>query len=183
VWIGGGSSLISAELAGRLGLGLLLPSVLAPPEAFSDQVAHYRETFEPAPGGFATPTVGACSHVHVGPDPVTARQRWEPYHMGYLHWLGELVRWGGGTPRPATYETMLAGPSVCGDAAEVAERLAAMDHALGLDVHLAMFDHGGLPAELLDETLTRYATEVAPLLAAGHSGPGQARSERVPGKL
>jgi alkanesulfonate monooxygenase SsuD/methylene tetrahydromethanopterin reductase-like flavin-dependent oxidoreductase (luciferase family) len=178
VWLGGGSSKASAELAGRLGLGLLLPSVLAPPEAFLAQVEHYREHFRPAPGGPPAPTVGACSHVHVGPDAASARARWEPYHMGYLDWLGDVVRWGGGTPRPAPYEAMLAGPSICGGPTEVADRLAAMRDTVGLDVHLAMFDHGGMPTDLVGETIARYADEVAPLM--GHDVP---HVTSPPGKL
>lgn len=167
VWIGGGSSPDSADLAARLGLGLLLPSVLASPERFAENVDRYRRAFRPTPGGPPTPLVGACSHVHVGPDRTTARRTWQPYHLGYFEWLAGVIAWGSPTRRPgapADYESLLAGPSVCGGPAEVAERLAAMRDAVGLDLHLAMFDHGGMPTELVETTIRRYAAEVAPLL-------------------
>lgn len=59
MWIGGGSSPESADLAARRGLGLLLPSVLAPPQHFAAQVDRYRAGFRPAPGGPSGPLVGA----------------------------------------------------------------------------------------------------------------------------
>jgi alkanesulfonate monooxygenase SsuD/methylene tetrahydromethanopterin reductase-like flavin-dependent oxidoreductase (luciferase family) len=45
LWIGGGSSYDSVDLAARLGLRLMLPSVFAPPEAFAPHVERYRERY------------------------------------------------------------------------------------------------------------------------------------------
>jgi len=95
IWIGGGSSTASIDLAARLGLRLMLPSVLAPPEAFLPFVERYREQWELAGRDEGDLCVGACSHVHVGPDSAAARKRWEPHHMAYVNWVGELFRWGG----------------------------------------------------------------------------------------
>jgi hypothetical protein len=59
------------------------------------------------------------------------------------------------------------GPALCGSAAEVAARIEAMRDALGLDLHLAMFDHGALPEPLLRDSLDRYAADVIPRLHSG----------------
>ena len=150
LWVGGGTTVESADLAARLGLGLMLPSVLAPPEQFRPAVAHYREHFQPRSGSSSVPQVGACSHVHVAATSAEARRRWEPYHMGYLDWLADLVAWGGlrRTARPrASFEQMLAGPSICGSPDEVTDRVVTIRDEVGLDVHLAMFDHGAPAAD------------------------------------
>ena len=174
LWIGGGSSSDSVDLAARLGLPLMLPSVLAPPQSFAPMVERYRERFAAAGHPHAEPRVGACSHVHVAVDSEAARRRWQPYHMNYLNWVTGLMVWGGinvdssgGSARPPSldFERLLAGPSVCGSPAEVSDRILGMREALGLDLHIAMFDHGGMPEKLVLETLELFAARVLPELA------------------
>ena len=173
VWIGGGSSTESVDLAARLGLPLMLPSVLAPAEAFLPLVERYRARFTPSPHG-VLPRVGAVSHVHVARDRETARARWRPHHLHYLEWVtNELIPWAGANvgPRDAQMPQNVRfdfdqlcekGPALCGGAAEVADRIESMRDALGLDLHLAMFDHGALPEALLRDSLDRYASDVLP---------------------
>jgi alkanesulfonate monooxygenase SsuD/methylene tetrahydromethanopterin reductase-like flavin-dependent oxidoreductase (luciferase family) len=178
LWIGGGSSFASVDLAARLGLPLMLPSVLAPPPAFAPYVARYRERFVANGAGRERPVVGACSHVHVAQDSQTARARWRPYHMQYIRWVtGTLIPWGGVNvgvgeeraagppPTPPDFDAMCAGPSICGSASEVAERIAGMRALLGLDLHIAMFDHGGIPDGELADAMERFAAGVIPQLA------------------
>jgi alkanesulfonate monooxygenase SsuD/methylene tetrahydromethanopterin reductase-like flavin-dependent oxidoreductase (luciferase family) len=57
---------------------------------------------------------------------------------------------------------MLAGPSICGSPAEVVDRICSLRELFGLDVHLAMFDHGGMPEELAFETLRLFGERVLP---------------------
>ncbi len=63
VWIGGGSSNKSVDLAAQLGCPLMLPSVFAPPAAFAPLAQRYREQWQLA-GHQTEPVVGACCHVH-----------------------------------------------------------------------------------------------------------------------
>jgi alkanesulfonate monooxygenase SsuD/methylene tetrahydromethanopterin reductase-like flavin-dependent oxidoreductase (luciferase family) len=174
LWIGGGSSFDSVDLAARLGLPLMLPSVLAPPEAFLPMTERYRARFAAAGHTHAVPRVGACSHVHVAEDSEVARKRWQPFHMNYLNWVTGLMVWGGmnveaatGNARPPSldFERLIGGPSVCGSPAEVADRILGMREKLGLDLHIAMFDHGGMPEKLVLETLELFGTRVLPELA------------------
>ena len=54
------------------------------------------------------------------------------------------------------------GPAIFGSVEEVAERIGNAREKLGLDLHLAYMDLGGLPSSLLAESLDAYALEVAP---------------------
>jgi alkanesulfonate monooxygenase SsuD/methylene tetrahydromethanopterin reductase-like flavin-dependent oxidoreductase (luciferase family) len=165
------------DLAARLGLPLMLPSVLAPPQAFRPLVERYRERFRPGPQGSA-PRLGAVSHVHVAHDSQTARSRWRPHHLHYLEWVAnELVPWAGANVGPADApmpqhvrfdfdQLCTTGPALCGSPAEVVDRIESMRDALGLDLHLAMFDHGGLPEALLHDSFDRFASDVIPRVEA-----------------
>lgn len=168
LWIGGGSSLHSVDLAAELGLPLMLPSVLAPPAAFAPLVARYRERWVRAGRDPAALRVGACSHVHVGPTSQAARERWRPYYANYLRFVDriwqrrELVHARAGIE--LDYEKLLGGVAVCGSPAEVADRIAATREALGLDVQLLVFDLGGLPEPLVHEAMERFAADALPAL-------------------
>ena len=177
VWIGGGSSSASVDLAARLGLSLMLPSVLAPPEVFAGLVERYRERFTSADPE-ARPRVGAVSHVHVAPDSARARAEWRPYYQGYFRFVGELVSRAGaavGIPGAASdgagpfqvdFEKMLEGTAICGSPAQVVDRLCQIRERLGLDMHLAMLDLGGLPPDDLYRTIELYGKEVLPHVVA-----------------
>ena len=183
-WIGGGSSFESVDLAARLGLPLMLPSVLAAPPAFVPFVARYRERFVANGLGRERPRVGACSHVHVAADSQTARVRWRPHHLSYLTWVTTvLMPWGGVNigftpragatqapaappPQPPDFDALCRGPSICGSPGEVADRIASMRELLGLELHLAMFDHGGIPEDALADSLELFAAHVIPQVTA-----------------
>jgi alkanesulfonate monooxygenase SsuD/methylene tetrahydromethanopterin reductase-like flavin-dependent oxidoreductase (luciferase family) len=99
-----------------------------------------------------------------------AREGWKPYYLNYLRFVDrvwsrrELIH-----PRAKVeldYDRLLTGVAVCGSPAEVVDRIAAARETLGLDLHLAMFDLGGLPPAEVARTLELYADAVAPQLRA-----------------
>jgi alkanesulfonate monooxygenase SsuD/methylene tetrahydromethanopterin reductase-like flavin-dependent oxidoreductase (luciferase family) len=168
VWIGGGSSVTSADLAAELGLPLMLPSVLAPPALFAPLVERYREKWEAFGHDPLGLRVGACNHLHVRRSSQDARSFWEPYYRNYLQfvdrvWVNrELIH-------PAArvdfdYARLLRGAAICGSPAEVVARMQETRELLGLDLHLVMLDLGGLPEAELFRTLELFGSEVLPAL-------------------
>lgn len=170
VWIGGGSSPETAELAARLGLRLMLPSAFGNPAGFRGVVDHYLEHFSAA-GHRHEPVVGACWHANVARTSREAHARWEPRYRRYHGWMqGLLKRVNPDVPsyllKPFDYQWLASnGPAIVGSPAEVTNRLGAMAELLGADTHLLYLDMGGMPqAELLD-MVELIGTDVIPQLA------------------
>jgi alkanesulfonate monooxygenase SsuD/methylene tetrahydromethanopterin reductase-like flavin-dependent oxidoreductase (luciferase family) len=168
IWIGGGLSNVSADLAAELGLPLMLPSLFRWPEDYTDIVTRYRE--RAAGHGHAhRAKVGFPSYLHVARTSQQARERWRPFLEHYRD-FARGVR--GSFGRPVDYDSLLQGPAICGSPAEVIERLAAVDELLGLDRHFVLMDAGGLPDRLFREAMELMATEVLPARRSGIT-PGQ----------
>ena len=181
LWIGGGSSAASVDLAAELGLPLMLPSVLAPPIRFLPLLERYRERFARAGHDPARMHVGACHHAHVGATSQDARAFWRPYYKNYLDfveriWKRELLH-----PKARVDlgdEGLFEHVAICGSAAEVTDRLAAARQVLGLDVQLLMFDLGGLPPAEVSRTLERCAADVLPHLRGAQRSLASPRAVR-----
>ena len=172
VWIGGGSSAASVDLAADVGARLMLPGVFAPAAMFVPFVDRYRQRFAAAGHDPAAIRVGNVFHAHVAPTSQAAQRRWEPYYRSYLGFVDEL--WDGealfdGKVRPQQafdYGRLLATAAICGSPAEVAERLIEARDLLGLDMIALSMDLGGLPRELLMEAVDLVGAEVIPAVQA-----------------
>ena len=172
LWLGGGSSLESAELAARLALPLQLPGVFAGAGAFRKLATHYHAAWTDA-GHRTPPRVGYTAHCFVGDDTQRARDDWAPWHLGYLRWVWALICAQNGQDGPppiadraAAYEIDRA-PALCGDADTVAERILAWSETLGgIDRLVLKFDGGNLPPERVQESLERFAQDVIPRVRA-----------------
>lgn len=70
-------------------------------------------------------------------------------------------------PQSPDFDALCRGPSICGSPGEVADRIASMRELLGLELHLAMFDPGGIPDDALAGTLELFAAKVIPQVTAG----------------
>lgn len=167
IWMGGGLSTASADLAAMYGLPLMLPSTLRDPLSHLGVLEHYRRTLEER-GLSAGGRVGLPIHLHVAETMAVAERTWRPYLLNYATFAHRLR----GTGRAFRVEELLAGPAVCGDSDHVVERLLALRDQLGLDLLLIMLDIGGAPQSLALETLERFATEVLPKLREATWRPG-----------
>jgi alkanesulfonate monooxygenase SsuD/methylene tetrahydromethanopterin reductase-like flavin-dependent oxidoreductase (luciferase family) len=167
LFVGGGLSTISCDLAADLGLPLTLPSLFRYPQDYLPIVDRYRERMT-ANGMADRISVSYPSYVHVARTSQEAHARWRPYLMNYVRFA---VACRGGFGRPMDYEGILEGSAICGSPAEVADRIAAVNELLGIEIHYLMPDLGGLPASLLTEVLELLGSEVFPRFAV--------RTERV----
>ncbi|QFZ19295.1 LLM class flavin-dependent oxidoreductase [Saccharothrix syringae] len=155
VWIGSASA-VSADLAVELDLPLMLPSTLRDPGTHRSVVGHYRAAM--SGGG----RVALPSHVFVAPTAAEARRRWRPHLAAYAHFAD---RWRG--DGDVDVDALMDGAAVCGDPAEVADRLNALTDLLGLDAQLVMIDIGGLPRRSVLDAIRLFGAEVLPKLKTG----------------
>ncbi len=161
VWIGGGSSTHTIDLAAELGCPLMLPSVFAPPQLFAPLVERYRERFAAA-GHASKPVVGACCHAHIATSGDDARARFEPPYRQYWEWVQNLI--ADYTPDapsiPFDYEQLLAGPALVGSAQEIVDRIGEWNELLDLDRIITMMDLGGQHSAQVLETIEQFGSEV-----------------------
>jgi alkanesulfonate monooxygenase SsuD/methylene tetrahydromethanopterin reductase-like flavin-dependent oxidoreductase (luciferase family) len=170
MWIGGGSSNESVELAARLGWKLMLPSAFGNPDFFVPVVDHYLQTWTEY-GHKHEPEVGAGWHVFVAPDSNAARATWEPRYRAYHEWMqGLLSRVNKTIPahnaRPFDFEWLTTnGPAIVGSPDEVVDRIATLSEKLKCSTHLLYMDMGGMPQGELFDAIELIGSAVIPQLA------------------
>lgn len=169
LWIGGGASESTAELAARLGLDLMLPSAFGNPAMFGPVVETYREKFA-SYGHPHQPRVGACWHVNVATTGQAARARWEPRYRTYFELMTEII--GRVNPDPPAFISKpfdfdfltTRGPAVVGSPAEVVDRLGTVAELLTADTNLIYVDMGGQPADEFTKMVELIGSDVLPQL-------------------
>jgi hypothetical protein len=100
---------------------------------------------------------------HAGADPAKARAVY-PYYHEYLRPKRPGGR--GFVVSPAAFEagTGRHGAIMIGSVGEITDELLDAAKTLDLDRIFAQVDWGGLPQDLVGESIARYATEIAPAL-------------------
>lgn len=168
-WIGGGSSRETAELAGRLGLKLMLPSAFGKPDKFVAVADMYRDAFVKA-GHAGAPEVGACWHGWVARSDEEAIARFHPRYRAYHEFTQKLIKRVNPNPppylaAPFNFDFLRTeGPAIVGSPAAFAERLDKLARHLNADVNLIYMDMGGVPAEEYYDMVHLLGDEVLPLL-------------------
>lgn len=164
VWVGVGGSPDSAERAGRLGLPMVLGYIGGTLAHLRPLVDAYRRSGERA-GHAGALKVAISTHFHAGADPAGARAVY-PYYHEYLRPKRPGGR-GFVVSKPAFEAgTSREGAIMIGSAGEITDKLLEAVKALSLDRVYAQVDWGGLPSALIEDSIARYATEIAPALRA-----------------
>ena len=170
IWVGGGSSIESAEFAAAQGLPLMLPGVFGPPQIFIPIVARYRELWSELGHPADRCRVGTIAHTFIAPTSQEAFAVSGPRFTAYMNWVKDLLRISTPSLGDLIRVTDLAkmtekGPTVCGSRQEVIDKMSVYRDVLGLDVYLLMCDLGGMPAAELPDMLAMFGTDVLPEFA------------------
>jgi alkanesulfonate monooxygenase SsuD/methylene tetrahydromethanopterin reductase-like flavin-dependent oxidoreductase (luciferase family) len=170
IWIGGGASSSTLDLAARLGLDLMLPSAFGDPGIFAPTAEKYRELFAAA-GHSRTPRIGACWHVNVDTTSQRARARWEPRYRAYFEMFSAILHRVNPDPpkfakKAFDFEFLTTrGPAIVGSPEEVVDRLGTVTQTLQADVNLVYMDMGGQPTAEFTAMVELLGSEVMPRLA------------------
>jgi alkanesulfonate monooxygenase SsuD/methylene tetrahydromethanopterin reductase-like flavin-dependent oxidoreductase (luciferase family) len=160
IWVGVGGSPASAERAGRLGLPMTLGYIGGSLQHLRPLADAYCAAGERA-GHPDKLRLGLSTHLFVGADPRAARAVY-PYFHEYLRPKTPGGR--GFTVSQAAFEvaTSRHGATMVGSAEELTTKLLDAKHALGLDRLYGQVDWGGLPLGMVEESIARFANEIAP---------------------
>jgi alkanesulfonate monooxygenase SsuD/methylene tetrahydromethanopterin reductase-like flavin-dependent oxidoreductase (luciferase family) len=162
VWVGVGGTPQSAHRAGTLGLPMVLGLIGGPIERARAAVDIYREAGDKAGHGDRL-RVGVSTHFYAGADARQAREVF-PYYHEYLRPKTpggrgfQIDRWS------FEHGTRAGQALVIGSSEEIVDKIGEMREVLGIDRFYGQVDWGGLPRELIDESITRLATEIAPVI-------------------
>ena len=107
--------------------------------------------------------VAISTHFHAAPDPARARAVYRYYHEylrpkrpGGRGFVVSQAAFDAGTTRQ--------GAIMIGSAGEITDKLLDAVEALSLDRIFVQVDWGGLPSGMVEDSIARYATEIAPAL-------------------
>ncbi|HEX8600593.1 MAG TPA: LLM class flavin-dependent oxidoreductase [Chloroflexia bacterium] len=160
VWVGVGGSPESAERAGRLGLPMVLGYIGGPLSAAQRAVDIYRAAGERAEHSEKL-RLGISTHFFAGANAEEARSVY-PYYHEYLRPKPPTGR-GFFVNRASFLACLGAGQALMiGSSDELIEKILNAHRLLGIDRFFGQVDWGGLPRAMVEESITRFATEIAP---------------------
>ena len=165
VWVGVGGSPESATRAGLLGLPMTVGLIGGPLQSARHAIDSYRAAGQRA-GHPEKLRVGISTHFHVGQTATAARETY-PYYHEYLRPKTPGGR-GFRVDRAAFEAGIRPGQALMiGSSQEVAAKILDAHQILGgIDRFFGQVDWGGLPRSLVEASIQRFATEIAPAVRA-----------------
>jgi alkanesulfonate monooxygenase SsuD/methylene tetrahydromethanopterin reductase-like flavin-dependent oxidoreductase (luciferase family) len=162
VWVGVGGSPTSALRAGDLGLPMMLAFIGGTLDNARRLVDTYRLAGEQAGHDPATLTVGLAAHLYVGVATASARDEAYPYYRRYLS--SETSRSSGWDVSRDQMSDLSerGGALMIGGPEQVAAKILDLHELIGVDRFLGQVDFGGMPREVVEASMERFAGEVAP---------------------
>jgi alkanesulfonate monooxygenase SsuD/methylene tetrahydromethanopterin reductase-like flavin-dependent oxidoreductase (luciferase family) len=164
VWVGVGGTPASLERAGRLGLPTVLGLIGGSIAQARRSVDIYRAAGAAA-GHADRLSVGISTHFYVAGTAGAARDVY-PYYHEYLR-----PKTPGGRAFQVSRAQFEAGTApgqalMIGSAAEVTAKILEAQQVLGLDRFYGQVDWGGLPRGMVEDSIGRFAGEIAPAVRA-----------------
>ena len=162
VWVAVGGTPASAQRAGRLGLPMALGWIGGTIGHAKRLVDLYRTAGRDAGHPDEQLTVGITSHFYVGETSEQALHEFYPYYHRYLSpeanggrgWYVDRAAMAGLAARRGAL--MVGGP------AQVAEKILDLHAELGVDRFLGQVDLGGMPQQMVRDSIQRFGDVVAP---------------------
>lgn len=163
-WIGVGGSPESVIRAAQYGMPLKLAIIGGPLARFRPFVDLYHDTLTKV--GHPSMPVAVHSPGHIAETDEAAREQMWPYFRDYFGRLSSERGWGQ-SPTLERFDAEIRGGALfVGSPDTVAKKIAQDTKSLGLQRFDLKYSNGGLPHELLMNSITLYATEVAPRVQA-----------------
>lgn len=160
VWIAVGGTPESAIRAGSMGLPMVLGYIGGSLEHLRQLAGLYRQAGEAAGHGDRL-KLGVSTHFLAAPDHASARAAY-PYYREYLRPKPPQFR--GWDVTEAQFEAGMRpdGHLLVGTADQLVEKILTIQHTLGIQRFYGQIDWGGLPRELVTESIRVFAEQVAP---------------------
>ena len=159
VWAGVGGSPASAERAGRLGLPMVLGYIGGPLSHAKRSVDLYRAAGEMT-GHTDKLRVGISTHFYAGTEDVFGyyHEYLRPKPPGNRGFNVSRTQFQAGTRRGQAL--------MIGSSEQITEKILDAQEALGIDRFYGQVDWGGLPRAMVEDSIHRFASEIAPAVRA-----------------
>lgn len=165
VWVGVGSSLESADRAGRLGTALAIVMLGGDPNEYKPLIDLYRISFDQAGHTLGNEKVGVTGHAYISKTSQQAKEEYYPYHSNYWFHLKQQHGVKQTISRP-DFEKMAGKETALfvGSSQQIIEKILSQYELFGHQRFIAQMDIGGMPFKKVAENIERLATEVAPVI-------------------
>lgn len=164
IWVAVGGTPASAMRAGRLGLPMVLGLIGGTIDHAKRLIDLYRSTGADAGHPEEKLKVGITSHFYVGQ---TQEQALEDFYPYYHRYLSPETNGGRGFHVDRPQMELLAarrGALMVGGPREIAEKILDLRSELGVDRFLGQVDLGGMPAQMVRDSIQRFGDTVAPAI-------------------
>jgi alkanesulfonate monooxygenase SsuD/methylene tetrahydromethanopterin reductase-like flavin-dependent oxidoreductase (luciferase family) len=162
VWVAVGGTPSSAERAGRLGLPMMLGLIGGTIDHAKRLIAVYRAAGEHAGHPAESLQVGITSHFYVGENDEKAVADYYPYYESYLSPRNNRGRGWDVDQRSMAMMAARRGALMVGGPQLIAEKILDLSSELGAVRFLGQVDAGGMPKEMVRDSILRFGDVVAP---------------------
>jgi alkanesulfonate monooxygenase SsuD/methylene tetrahydromethanopterin reductase-like flavin-dependent oxidoreductase (luciferase family) len=162
IWVAVGGTPSSAVRAGQLGLPMVLGLIGGTVDHAKRLIDLYRATGRDAGHSADRLKVGITSHFYIG---ATQEQALEDFYPYYSRYLSPETNGGRGFYVDRSQMTKHAarrGALMVGGPNQVAEKILDLQTELGVDRFLGQVDLGGMPQQMVRDSIQRFGDIVAP---------------------
>ncbi|WP_314452246.1 LLM class flavin-dependent oxidoreductase [uncultured Microbacterium sp.] len=162
VWVAVGGTPSSALRAGRLGLPMVLGLIGGTLDHAKRLIDLYRSAGRDAGHSDDTLKVGITSHFYIGE---TQEQAFEDFYPYYHRYLSPETNGGRGFYVDRAQMMQMAarrGALMVGGPTQIAEKILDLRSELGVDRFLGQVDLGGMPQQMVRDSIARFGDVVAP---------------------